>query len=359
MTKYDGTTPGLSTRCVHAGEKRDAQGAIHPALYNHSTFGFENTADLLDVVEGRTEGNLYTRYGLNPTIRSLEKKLADLENGEAALAFGSGMAAEAATFFAHAKADDHIVCIGDVYGGTYELLSANLPEVGIETTFLLADEVSKLPSAVTDRTRIVFFETPTNPALDVIDVSAVAEVARAAGALTVVDNTFATPVNQNPLDLGANLVVHSATKYLGGHSDLTGGVVIGNAELLAPISMWRCEPGTDDRPGGRLPPRPLHPHPRRPGASPERHRPSRGRVPWWAPPGCTRQLPRIRGSPKPTPRWPAGRCAASGGCSASSTTATPCRPPRWWTDSGSSASRPAWAASRASSPNLSRPPTTA
>ena len=132
MTTHDGTTPGLSTRCVHAGEKLDAQGAIHTALYNHSTFGFKSTADLLDVVEGRTEGNLYTRYGLNPTIRSLEKKLADLENGEAALAVGSGMAAEAATFFAYASAGDHLVCIGDVYGGTYELLSANLPEVGIE-----------------------------------------------------------------------------------------------------------------------------------------------------------------------------------------------------------------------------------
>jgi cystathionine gamma-synthase/methionine-gamma-lyase len=239
MTTHTGTTHGLSTRCVHAGEELDEQGAIHSALYNHSTFGFKNTADLLDVVEGRTEGNLYTRYGLNPTVRSLEKKLADLENGEAALAFGSGMAAEAATFFAHAKAGDHIVCIGDVYGGTYELLSANLPEVGIETTFLLADEVGELPSALTERTRIVFFETPTNPALDVIDIRAIAEAARDTGALIVVDNTFATPVNQNPLDLGADLVVHSATKYLGGHSDLTGGAVIGNAELLAPISMWR------------------------------------------------------------------------------------------------------------------------
>jgi cystathionine gamma-synthase len=239
MTTHDGTTPGLSTRCVHAGEKLDAQGAIHTALYNHSTFGFKSTADLLDVVEGRTEGNLYTRYGLNPTIRSLEKKLADLENGEAALAFGSGMAAEAATFFAHARAGDHLVCIGDVYGGTYELLSANLPEIGIETTFLLADEVDALPAALTDRTRIVFFETPTNPALDVIDVRDVAEVARAAGALTVVDNTFATPVNQNPLDLGADLVIHSATKYLGGHSDLTGGAVVESAELLAPIWTWR------------------------------------------------------------------------------------------------------------------------
>ena len=239
MTTDNGTTPGLSTRCVHAGEERDAQGAIHTALYNHSTFGFESTADLLDVVEGRTEGNLYTRYGLNPTVRSLEKKLADLEHGEAALAFGSGMASEAATFFAYASAGDHLVCIGDVYGGTYELLSANLPEVGIETTFLLADEVDKLTSSLTDRTKIVFFETPTNPALDVIDIAAVAEVARAAGALTVVDNTFATPVNQNPLDLGADLVVHSATKYLGGHSDLTGGAVIGSAELLGPIGTWR------------------------------------------------------------------------------------------------------------------------
>jgi cystathionine gamma-synthase len=239
MTTHDGTTPGLSTRCVHAGETLDAQGAIHTALYNHSTFGFKSTADLLDVVEGRTEGNLYTRYGLNPTIRSLEKKLADLENGEAALAVGSGMVAEAATFFAHARAGDHLICIGDVYGGTYELLSANLPEVGIETTFLLADEVDALPAALTDRTRIVFFETPTNPALDVIDVRDVAEVARAAGALTVVDNTFATPVNQNPLDLGADLVIHSATKYLGGHSDLTGGAVVGSAELLAPIRTWR------------------------------------------------------------------------------------------------------------------------
>jgi cystathionine gamma-synthase len=239
MTTHNGTTPGLSTRCVHAGEELDEQGAIHTALYNHSTFGFKNTADLLDVVEGRTEGNLYTRYGLNPTVRSLEKKLADLENGKAALAFGSGMAAEAATFFAHAKAGDHIVCIGDVYGGTYELLSANLPEVGIETTFLLADELGELPSALTEHTRIVFFETPTNPALDVIDIRAIAEAARDTSALTVVDNTFATPVNQNPLDLGADLVVHSATKYLGGHSDLTGGAVIGNAELLAPISMWR------------------------------------------------------------------------------------------------------------------------
>lgn len=239
MIEDSGLSRGLSTRCVHAGEELDAQGGIHAPLYNHSTFGFHSTADLLDVVEGRKEGNLYTRYGLNPTIRSLERKLADLENGEAAFAFSSGMAAEAATFLAHLKTGDHVVCIGDVYGGTYELLGANLPGFGIETTFLLANEAGNLASALTDRTRMVFFETPTNPTLDVIGIAAVARAAKTVGALTVVDNTFATPVNQNPLGLGADLVVHSATKYLGGHSDLTGGVVIGPKDLLEPIWTWR------------------------------------------------------------------------------------------------------------------------
>lgn len=239
MVMDEGQSRGLSTRCVHAGEELDAQGGIHAPLYNHSTFGFHSTADLLDVVEGRKEGNLYTRYGLNPTIRSLERKLADLENGEAAFAFSSGMAAEAATFLAHAQSGDHIVCIGDVYGGTYELLGANLPGLGIETTFMLANEAANLASVLTDRTKMVFFETPTNPTLDVIDIADVARVAKAAGALTVVDNTFATPVNQNPLALGADIVVHSATKYLGGHSDLTGGAVIGPKDLLEPIWLWR------------------------------------------------------------------------------------------------------------------------
>ncbi len=242
MTKANPTPErraGLSTRCVHAGDVRDPQGAIHTPLYGHSTFAFDSTADLLDVVEGRAEGNLYTRYGLNPTIRSLEHKLADLEDAQAALAFGSGMAAEAATFLSHLKTGEHIVCLGDVYGGTFELLSENLPQLGIDTTFLTAIEADQIPSVLTDRTRIVFFETPTNPTLDVFDIAAISQQAHAVGALVVVDNTFATPVNQNPLNHGADLVIHSATKYLGGHSDLTAGAVAGPAELLAPIATWR------------------------------------------------------------------------------------------------------------------------
>ncbi|MDQ0947354.1 cystathionine gamma-synthase [Streptomyces phaeochromogenes] len=233
------TAHGLSTRSVHAGERRDAEGAVHTPLYNHSTFAFGSTADLLDVVEGRKSGNLYTRYGLNPTIRSTEAKLADLEGGEQALAFSSGMAAESATFLAHCRTGDHIVCIGEVYGGTFELLGDNLPQVGITTTFLRADELGRLPQVLTGRTRIVFFETPANPTLTVFDIAAISALARAVGALTVVDNTFATPVNQNPLQHGADLVVHSATKYLGGHSDLTAGVLIGPAERLAPVAGWR------------------------------------------------------------------------------------------------------------------------
>ncbi len=232
-------TQGFSTKCIHAGEPLDANGGIHPPLYNHSTFGFRSTKDVLDVVEGRAQGNLYTRYGLNPTIRSVEEKIAALEGGELAWVFSSGMAAESATFLAYCKAGDHIVCIGDVYGGTFELLGKNLPAVGITTTFLLGSELDRLPDVITPKTRVVFFETPTNPNMEVLDIERIAKVTRTKGALTVVDNTFATPMNQSPLQLGADLVIHSTTKYMGGHSDLTGGAVIGKKELLGPIWGWR------------------------------------------------------------------------------------------------------------------------
>jgi len=191
------------------------------------------------VVEGRAAGNLYTRYGLNPTIRSVEEKLASIEGGEQAWVFSSGMAAESATFLAHCKPGERIVCIGDVYGGTYELLAANLPSIGISTTFLLGSELARLDEVLGHDTRIVFFETPTNPNMEILDIGAIAAIARQRGALTVVDNTFATPVNQSPLEHGADLVVHSTTKYLGGHSDLTGGAVIGSAKHLEPIWIWR------------------------------------------------------------------------------------------------------------------------
>lgn len=240
MTHTNREPQGVSTRCVHAGESLDVQGAIHMPLYNHATFGFKNTRALLDVVEGRNpDGNLYTRSGSNPTIRALEKKCAALEDGEACCAFSSGMAAAAATFLAICSAGDHIVCVGDVYGGTFELLQENLSTLGIETTFMLDHELGALAEHIQANTKLVFFETPSNPNLKVLDIAWIAQIARVKQVLTVVDNTFASPINQHPLALGADLVIHSATKYLGGHSDLTGGVVIGSMELLDPIARWR------------------------------------------------------------------------------------------------------------------------
>jgi cystathionine gamma-synthase/methionine-gamma-lyase len=238
----DGSTNArqqFGTICVHAGEELDGQGGIHGPLYNHSTFGFHSTQELLDVVEGRKTGNLYTRYGLNPTVQAVERKLASLEQGELAYAFSSGMAAEAATFLAHCKAGDHIICLGDVYGGTYELLADNLPRLGITTTFLRGSESGKLAEAFRSTTRLLFFETPSNPQMEIFDIRTVADLAHRKNVLVVVDNTFASPVNQNPLTLGADIVIHSCTKYLGGHSDLTGGAVIGSKDLLSPIWLWR------------------------------------------------------------------------------------------------------------------------
>jgi cystathionine gamma-synthase len=228
-----------STICVHAGEHMDCQGAIHTPLYNHSTFGFPSTEAVLDVVKGIKIGNLYTRFGMNPTILALEKKLAALEKAELAYSFSSGMAAETALFMAYCRPGDHIICLGDIYGGTYELLNYNLREMKIETTFLLGSEIDQLESSVNTNTKLLFIETPTNPAIEIFDIEALAEFCKKRNILFVVDNTFASPVNQNPLTMGADLVVHSATKYMGGHSDVTAGVVMGSKEKLQPLWVWR------------------------------------------------------------------------------------------------------------------------
>lgn len=228
---------GLSTRCVHAGEPHDPHGSPHAPLYTTTTFKFPSTAALLDVVEGRKAGALYTRYGLNPTLQALEEKLAAIEGAEAALAFASGMAAESALFLAHGRKG--IVCLGDAYGGTLELLASQLPELGISTHLLLGSELDRLPEILKQGVGLVFFETPTNPVLELFDIAAIADLAHAHGARVAVDNTFASPVNQNPLTLGADFVVHFATKYLGGHSDLTAGALMGSKELIMPVWNWR------------------------------------------------------------------------------------------------------------------------
>lgn len=232
----------LSTRAIHGHSGKDAHGSPHVPIYNTTTFAFASTADLLDVADGRKPGSLYTRYGLNPSIFALEETLAGLENAELAWAFCSGMAAETALFLTHGR--EGVVCIGDAYGGTLELLTTQLPLLGIKTHLILGNEIDRLDELLAGGAKLVFFETPTNPTLELIDIRAIAAIAHAHGARVAVDNTFASPVNQRPLELGADFVVHSATKYLGGHSDLTAGVLMGSKELLLPVWNWRKNLGS-------------------------------------------------------------------------------------------------------------------
>ncbi len=227
----------FATRAVHAGEVHDAFGSPRTPLYSTTTFRFDTTADLLDVVEGRKPGCLYTRYGTNPTINTLETKLAALDGAESALAFGAGMAAISALFLAHGQRG--VLSIGDVYGGTWQLLSEQLPQLGIRTQSLLASEVDRLPELLGKEVGLLYFESPGNPTLEILDIPKLVAMARTHGVLTAIDNTFASSVNQQPLALGVDLVVQSATKYLGGHSDITAGVISGRRELMAPIAAWR------------------------------------------------------------------------------------------------------------------------
>ncbi|TAK54727.1 MAG: aminotransferase class I/II-fold pyridoxal phosphate-dependent enzyme [Gammaproteobacteria bacterium] len=240
MTDHAGQ--GLTTRIIHEHSLEDAHGSPHMPVYDTTTFAFDSTAALLDVVDGRRAGALYTRYGLNPTIFALEESLAVLEQAEHAWAFCSGMAAETALFLTHGR--QGVVCIGDAYGGTLELVGSQLPELGIRTHLIRGDELDGLDGLLAGGARLVFLETPTNPTLEIFDIRAIAAQAHARGALLAVDNTFASPVNQQPLLLGADLVVHSATKYLGGHSDLTAGALMGSKELLAPVWNWRKNLGS-------------------------------------------------------------------------------------------------------------------
>lgn len=233
---------GLSTRSIHGHSFKDAHGSPHLPVYDTSTFAFQSTADLLDVVDGRKPGSLYTRYGLNPSIFAIEETLAGLEGAEMAWSFCSGMAAETALFLTHGR--EGIVCIGDAYGGTLELLASQLPLLGIKTHSILGSELSQLDTLLAAGAKLVFFETPTNPTLEMLDIRAISAKAHACGALVAVDNTFASPVNQRPLALGADFVIHSATKYLGGHSDLTAGALMGSRELLMPVWNWRKNLGS-------------------------------------------------------------------------------------------------------------------
>jgi cystathionine gamma-lyase len=225
---------GFSTRAIHAGQGADpATGATVVPIYATSTFTQE--------APGRHKGYEYSRSG-NPTRAALETCLAALENGERALAFASGLAATTAVL-STLRPGDSVVAAADLYGGTFRLLERVFKPWGLVTRFTEDASPRGFAAALSPAAKMVWIETPTNPLLQVIDIAAVAEEAHRHGALLVVDNTFASPFLQRPLELGADLVVHSTTKYLGGHSDIIGGAVIGGRTHLEPIAFYQNAAG--------------------------------------------------------------------------------------------------------------------
>jgi cystathionine gamma-synthase len=231
---------GFSTKAVHAGEARRKAGhAVVTPVFLSSTFTFDDTADLVEFMQGRkrkeTDGRCdYARYG-NPTVLAAERKLAELEGGDAAVLFSSGMAAVTLTLLTFLSSGAHVVLTADTYRRTREFLLSFLKPYGVESTKVAVGDYDALERAIRPETQVILSESPTNPYLRVADLPRIAAIAREHGLHTIIDSTFGTPVNVRPLESGIDLVMHSCTKYLGGHNDLMAGVVVGSDELIRQV----------------------------------------------------------------------------------------------------------------------------
>lgn len=223
-----------STTCVHHGEKKgDFLDSIVPPVFETVNFYFHTLEEAEDYFAGRGPERYYYTRGLNPTVQVLEKKIAALEKAPACKCFGSGMAAIAAAVLGKAQAGDHIVSVSGIYKNAYRLLTEVAPRFGIEVTFVSGQSPDDFLEALRPNTRIIYLESPTSSTLALQDLGAVAELAKSHGITTIIDNTLATPYNQNPRDFGIDIVVHAATKYLNGHGDVLMGAVCGDEETIA------------------------------------------------------------------------------------------------------------------------------
>jgi methionine-gamma-lyase len=211
---------------------------LAPPIVTSTTFVFENAAEVVAYNQGRSSTYLYSRNE-NPTVVGVERQLAAFDGAEAAALFGSGTAAAAAVFMSFVDAGDEVVCPAAGYGGTQHLLRDVLARYGVAVRFVALEELARPDRLLAERTRLVWFESPTNPTLRCTDIAAVAAICREGGVLSAFDNTFASPINQRPLALGVDLVMQSATKYLNGHSDVVAGVVAGGTELVARVARTR------------------------------------------------------------------------------------------------------------------------
>jgi O-succinylhomoserine sulfhydrylase len=221
----------LETLAVRAGTKRSDFGEHSEALYLTSSFVFESAAQAAARFAGAEEGNVYSRF-TNPTTRMFEERLAALEGAEDCLATSSGMAAIFSICLAALKTGDHVICGANVFGATVQFFTTLLPRFGIQTTFVKATDPAAWRAAATPRTRLLFCETPSNPLMEIVDLQAFVALGKELGALSVVDNCFCTPIMQRPFDFGADVVMHSATKYLDGQGRVLGGAVLGSRAFI-------------------------------------------------------------------------------------------------------------------------------
>jgi cystathionine beta-lyase/cystathionine gamma-synthase len=225
----------LSTSSVWAGEAPEPlTGCITTPIYQTSTFAFRNLKHLRDYLKGKEGIYHYTRYG-NPTTDAAVRKIAALEGGEAGLVFSSGMAAIATTILALVSSGDEVLSVRNLYGGTLHFFQDLCPRLGIGVKFVDAERIADMRRLVTRRTKLLYLESPTNPTLKLVDIREAVGIARKHRLLTLIDNTFATPVNQRPIEAGVDVVLHSGTKYLGGHNDLLAGAVVGKKPVVRKI----------------------------------------------------------------------------------------------------------------------------
>jgi methionine-gamma-lyase len=227
---------GKATQAIHAGEARTSSTQktgmpLLPPIYQNSTFRFATAAECAEAFQDEESGYVYTRWG-NPTQEVLEQKLAVLESGEAALATASGMGAVSTALLTALAEGGHVVAMENLYSATFQILNEELPRFGIETTFVDATDPTQIAHAIRADTKVLYLESPTNPLLKLVDLQAAAEIAKAHGVISMIDNTFATPCGQQPITFGIDVVVHSMTKYMSGSGAVIAGAIIGQKEFI-------------------------------------------------------------------------------------------------------------------------------
>jgi cystathionine beta-lyase/cystathionine gamma-synthase len=256
MTKMDSEDMGLQTRVLHESDQLNQTHAVTAPIWQTSTFSADSPAHLAALGEAMNPSEFYTRYG-NPTHKQVAATIAALEGGEAALMASSGMGAIFAAVMTLLESGDHVLAQHNHYAASTKLFRDLLPRWGVERSFVDQTKTEEFAAAIRPNTKLIYLESPSNPLLHLTDLSAVAELARSRGITTIIDNTFATPVNQQPLKLGIDAVVHSATKYLGGHHDLSAGVIVGSTSfiervwefslvsgaVLSPFDAWLLQRG--------------------------------------------------------------------------------------------------------------------